>query len=170
MIQLGMAFGINREKQRHGEVLYSESIFPYDDRTILEENENWVVDYDKTTTYRASRVLIDLFERQRAQKETDFEVHSGVLLSGGALIRSQAFLRELVATIEGRTGSKSIVGGEMEGVGLLAVSARDKPLWIVVKGICDFADDRQQDEVQLHRELACRNAARFVLLALQQNP
>ena len=49
----------------------------------------------------------------------------------------------------------------MEGVGLLSVSPRKQPMWIVVKGICDFADENRDAEIAENRPLACQNAISF---------
>ena len=57
----------------------------------------------------------------------------------------------------------------MEGMGLLSVSPADKPLWAVVKGISDFADEDRDGIIELTRALACQNAVRFVLTALRNN-
>ncbi|HEY5312045.1 MAG TPA: hypothetical protein VIK18_05975 [Pirellulales bacterium] len=56
----------------------------------------------------------------------------------------------------------------MEGVGLLAASKKAEPVWVIVKGISDFADDQQRAEVEARRAEACLNAVRFVLGALQR--
>ncbi len=43
----------------------------------------------------------------------------------------------------------------MEGVSLLAASATpDNPIWCVVKGISDFADEERDAVIQLNRPLA----------------
>ena len=61
-----------------------------------------------------------------------------------------------------------IIGGEMEGVGLLAASSSaDDPIWCVVKGISDFADENRDANITESRSRACHNAANFVLSALQ---
>jgi adenosylhomocysteine nucleosidase len=59
-----------------------------------------------------------------------------------------------------------IVGGEMEGVGLIAISPDRDPAWIVVNGISDFADEDRDQVIEQNRPLACRNSADFVLRAL----
>ena len=80
----------------------------------------------------------------------------------------RSFLRKLLADVSGAPGTGGYVGGEMEGVGLLAACEKSSPVWIVVKGISDFADDLRGEEIELMRPQACRNAARFVVSALQR--
>jgi adenosylhomocysteine nucleosidase len=55
-------------------------------------------------------------------------------------------------------GRDRIIGGDMEGLGLLSVSPADKPLWAVVKGISDFADEDRDGIKEATRPLACENA------------
>ena len=94
-----------------------------------------------------------------------FGVHLGAMLSGAARIGSSHYRDELVRNVP--AGEDPIVGGEMEGVGLLAAStASDDPVWCVVKGISDFADKDRHKVVKANRRVACRNAAEFLLSAL----
>lgn len=96
----------------------------------------------------------------------DHQVFFGGMLSGGARLFSSAFLRELVDGVP--AAEDGVVGGDMEGVGLLASSPLDAPSWVVVKGISDFADEARHRQVDgAARAAACRNSARFVLDALR---
>ncbi len=169
IIQVGMAFGLDRSVQKHGDVLVSEFIFPYDDRTIKHVLGGYEVDYERTEKYRAKSSLIDIFERESGAGGHPFGIHIGGLLSGGARIFSQDFVKELVSRIEAKgISGGEFVGGEMEGVGLLCIGERADPLWIVVKGISDFADDERNAEIVAARPTACRNAAICVLSALRR--
>jgi adenosylhomocysteine nucleosidase len=58
----------------------------------------------------------------------------------------------------------------MEGVGLLAASlTAANPIWCIVKGVSDFADEDRDVVIETNRPLACRNAAEFVLSALEND-
>jgi nucleoside phosphorylase len=175
IIQVGMAFGIERNAQKHGDVLVSEWIFPYDYRIIdhvagqqKDEPDRYVIDYKETKRFVPKKYLLNLCQRERSEERHDFTIHVGGILSGGSRIRSQLYLRELLAAVTGSDGPGGYVGGEMEGVGLLAASEKAKPVWIVVKGISDFADDQQRTEAEARRAEACLNAVRFVLAALKK--
>ena len=62
------------------------------------------------------------------------------MLSGAARIHCARFRDELYATVP--HGNDPIIGEEMEGVGLLAASFKaEDPVWCVVKGVSDFADE-----------------------------
>jgi len=172
IIQLGMAFGVDYIKQRLGDVVVSRSLIPYDDRTIASDPDNpngYRTDYGQALAQPARRSLVDLFEAEAERNQRSFNVHIGAILSGSARIHSRKFRDELVFGVP--HDPEEIVGGEMEGVGLLAAStAADKPIWCVVKGISDFGDENRGMVIDQGRVLACRNAAEFVLAALQNGP
>lgn len=175
IVQLGMAFGINEKQQNPGDVLVSTSLIPYDTRDVktvprsrlgkLLWGDKYTVDYTRVVRQPARPALVRLFEREQRRGGHDFEIRPGALLSGAARIHSARFRDELVLGVP--AGEHPIVGGEMEGVGLLAASVgADDPIWCVVKGISDFADGGRDRVIEQYRPLACRNAARFVLAAL----
>ena len=174
IIQVGMAYGIDRTAQKHGDVLVSKWIFPYDYRIIEHAvgkeglPDRYIINYQETKRFLPKQPLLNLFERERVENEHDFTTHFGGILSGGSRIRSQLYLRELLAAVTGGAGPGGYVGGEMEGVGLLAASEKAKPVWVIVKGISDFADEEQRAEVEARRAEACLNAVRFVLSALKK--
>jgi nucleoside phosphorylase len=90
-------------------------------------------------------------------------------LSGGSRVFSQPYLRDLLIAVVGGPGTGGYIGGEMEGVGLLSACEKANPVWVVVKGISDFADDDRHREIAVVRAQACRNAAHFVLCALRRS-
>jgi adenosylhomocysteine nucleosidase len=185
IIAVGMAFGMSSQLQRIGDVLVSSGIFPYDDRDVVSVSgvpeyryERPIAGADSMSLpdgpkprecarYRPAKPsLIRLFERHVRTSKRDFHVHFGALLSGGARIQCAAYRDMLYRHFEGR--GKPIVGGEMEAVGLLSCSDPQAPWWIVVKGICDFADENCVSDFDGNRQVACRNAASFVLASLRQ--
>jgi nucleoside phosphorylase len=177
IVQLGMAFGIDPRYQRAGDVLVSSSLVPYDNRTIRAappsrlqrllhlEPPSYIVDYSGADREPARPSLVELFFRERERRAHSFGIHVGAILSGAARIQSERFRDELVRGLP--ADGDPIVGGEMEGVGLLAASlTADDPIWCVVKGISDFADESRDAVIEECRPIACRNAAEFVLSAL----
>ena len=164
-ICVGMAFGINDNYQSYGDVLVSTGIFPYDARDVISENGNPKYKYPRAKYRRSKRALIALFERHANSSAPSFRVHFGALLSGSAIIRCRAYRDMLIDAFFDR--GHTIVGGEMEGVGILSISPPDTPNWIVVKGICDFADENRDSIIESTRPDACKNAAFLVLRSIQ---
>jgi WD40 repeat protein len=56
----------------------------------------------------------------------------------------------------------------MEGTGLYSSASRRKVDWIVVKAICDWADENKQHEKTSRQKLASENAILFTLHVLRQ--
>jgi nucleoside phosphorylase len=177
IVQVGMAFGIDPERQRPGDVLVSTSLIPYDNRDIKPARrgrlkrwfygEGFVTEYQQVTREPARPSLIELFQREQSRKH-EFNVQLGAMLSGAARIHSGFFRNELVRSVP--PGEDLIIGGEMEGVGLLAASETwGDPVWCVVKGISDFADENRDAVIEANRPVACRNAGLFVLSALSND-
>ncbi|WP_165233997.1 5'-methylthioadenosine/S-adenosylhomocysteine nucleosidase family protein [Aquisphaera insulae] len=181
VVQVGMAFGIAPEWQKLGDVLVATSLIPYDNRDIKPARrgrlarwvcgEGSVTEYNQVVREPARLELVELFRkeqnrrRQPPRDNSSFDVHLGALLSGSARIHYRHFRDELVRSVPWEPDL--IVGGEMEGVGLLAASdSWDDPVWCVVKGISDFADEDRDAVIKASRPVACRNAGEFVLSAL----
>ncbi len=176
IVQVGMAFGIDPKKQKAGDVLVSTSIIPYDNRDIKPAQRCWltrllcgrgfVTEYQDTSPEPARPSLVELFRREQGRVGHAFQVYLGAILSGAARIHSGFYRDELARSVPSN-GEEQIVGGEMEGVGLLAASiSPGDPIWCVVKGISDFADENRDAVIKENRPVACLNAAKFVLSAL----
>jgi nucleoside phosphorylase len=167
IIQVGTAFGIARGPQKLGDVLVSTSLIPYDKRDVKPSAQapGYVNDYSMLEVESARSSLVERCLREKQRTTFDFTVHLGAMLSGAARIHSGKFRDELYNTVP--HGNDPIVGGEMEGVGLLAAALKpDDPVWCVVKGISDFADELRDEDIKIGREIAPRNAAFFVLSSL----
>jgi nucleoside phosphorylase len=164
IIGVGMAFGTLPDSQKHGDVLVSTSLLPYDYRIVkCGPSENPVVDYSEVRTYPARPQLRVLFEKAALAPEWHDRVHFGPLLSGASRIHCSTYREELRAAFPDRG---IVVGGDMEGIGLLASSDMTESRWIIVKGISDFADEQRDRIIKETRPVACQNAAQFVLSTL----
>jgi adenosylhomocysteine nucleosidase len=167
IIQVGMAFGIARGPQKIGDVLVSTSLIPYDNRDVKPSpnDPGYFHDYSAAGIEPARPALVERCLREKERTKFDFAVHVGVILSEAARIHCAKFREELYATAP--HGNEPIVGGEMEGVGLLAAALKaDDPVWCVVKGISDFADEKRDEDIRTGLTVAPQNAAHFVLSRL----
>ena len=169
IIQVGMAFGVDPGTQQLGDVLVSSSLIAYDNRTVRSDSgrpNGYSIDYGAAIPQPARQPLVALFQAEAERNQHPFQIHIGAILSGAARIHSREFRDELALGVP--NGKEVIVGGEMEGVGLLAASrAAKKPIWCIVKGISDFADEDRDSVIDQWRVPACRNAAEVVIAALQ---
>ena len=169
IIQMGMAFGIARGPQKLGDVLVATSLIPYDKRDVkpspkepgycrlmrkvmmavrlrFPKEPGYFNDYSEVEIEPARSALVERCLREKERTKFDFTVHVGVCSPGPLAYHCAGFRDELYRTVP--HGNEPIVGGEMEGVGLLAASVKgDDPVWCVVKGISDFADEQRDEDI-----------------------
>lgn len=124
IIGLGMAFGISREEQPVGTVLVSESLFPYDARTVISDLDRpgqWRYQYgENARVYRSKPSLRRIFEQHRDRRASPYEVELGCLLTGSAVLQSASYRDQLLAWC--MRIAPRVRGGEMEGAGFLSLA------------------------------------------------
>jgi nucleoside phosphorylase len=155
IISLGLAFGINPQKQAIGDILVSKQLRLYD----LQRLGNEVIPRgDKS---HASSWLINFFEGVAQTSWTGATVRFGVILTGDKLVDNTQF-RDQLTKFE-----PEAIGGEMEGAGLYVASHDQKVDWIVIKAICDWADGEKDKDKDPNQRIAAANAAQFLVHAAQ---
>jgi nucleoside phosphorylase len=159
VIMVGIAFGINDQKQEIGEILVTEQLRLYDLQRVGTQNgqPSIILRGDKP---HASSWLINHFKSfdllwNRAK------VRFGTVLTGEKLIDNLDFRDQL------RGFESEAIGGEMEGAGLYVACQDKKVDWILIKAICDWADGNKGDDKDTRQQVAARNAATFVIEGLQ---
>ncbi|MCA6435467.1 MAG: hypothetical protein IM592_03235 [Bacteroidetes bacterium] len=151
LLMVGIAFGIDDTKQKIGDVLVSEAILPYNSKRV---GKNQTIQRAAATS--ASLTILNRFKNLRTWEyfanETDkSELICGHILSGEELIDNKEHRDELLKVYQ------NAKGGEMEGAGI--VSACDGKLqWIIVKGICDFADGNKGKNKENNQRIAAAAA------------
>jgi nucleoside phosphorylase len=151
LLMVGIAFGIDDTKQKIGDVLVSEAILPYNSKRV---GKNQTIQRAAATS--ASLTILNRFKNLRTWEyfvnETDkSELICGHILSGEELIDNKEHRDELLKAYQ------NAKGGEMEGAGI--VSACDGKLqWIIVKGICDFADGNKGENKENNQRIAASAA------------
>lgn len=151
VIMVGIAFGTRPDEQQLGDILVAKQILAYEPG---KEKGKFILRGDRVT---CSAALLDKF-RSGDNDWQGAKVHFGLVLSGEKLIASQAF-RDKLHKLE-----PEAIGGEMEGAGLYTTASDAKVDWILVKAICDWADEEKNDYSQT---LAATNAAQFILYVVK---
>jgi len=160
IIQLGIAFGRDRMGQKIGDVLVADRVISYEPCRIGPA---------QTTTrghhYSVTPMLLNRFRNAIGWSFLDplgspCGMHFGPVLSGEKLVDNSDFKAELFAEYP------NALGGEMEGVGLAAAAERSNCEWILVKGICDWADGKKDKR---HQEFAAASAVSLVRHVLMQS-
>lgn len=159
VIMVGIAFGMNDKKQAVGDVLVTESLRLYELQRVGEHGgaPRIVLRGDRP---HASPWLINHF-RGAELTWNGSKLRFGSMLTGEKLIDDLDFREQL------RALEPEAVGGEMEGSGLYVACHERKVDWILVKGICDWADGHKGIDKEAHQEAAARNSAALVLHALR---
>lgn len=149
IILVGTAFGLKPKYQKIGDILVSCHIRSYEQQKVY-DGDLVIPRGDRVSS---SQKLLGLF-RDGDLDWTGVKVHFGVIFSGEKLITSSIF-REKLLSIESEA-----IGGEMEGAGLYTAASEAKIDWILVKAICDWADEAKSLDSQ---QLAAQNAIDFVI-------
>lgn len=148
VLMVGIAFGIDPEKQNIGDVLISNILLPYE---IQRVSATEVV--DRGSRPEASNLLRNRFKNVRDWEYTlpNEEVAKSELcdvLTGEKLVDNVDFRKELQRRFP------TAQGGEMEGAGLYAACNDKNVPWILVKAICDYADGLKKDHKKEKQHLA----------------
>ncbi|MBL8577040.1 MAG: hypothetical protein JNK47_07430 [Mesorhizobium sp.] len=143
-ISVGICFGADSSRQKFGDVLVSEIILPYElsaaragdfeSRGIPIVSDNMAIAYARGV---------------RSTFSARFGIHVGPVLSGEKLVDDPDFKASLL-----RRFPKAI-GGEMECSGLAASCLDRRIPFVMFKGICDFAENKEDK----YQELAATNAS-----------
>lgn len=169
LISVGMAFGCLPQGQRYGDILLSTGVIPYDERIVRDgPGHEFVHDYSPTRVFPPHPGELARFRAFSDRPEWHGKVCPGYLLTGGARIHSARFRDHLCQALADK--GDLVVGGDMEGVGLLSASSTDAPCWMIVKAISDFADSRRDEVIKLTRPAACYSGAQFVLRTIAAGP
>jgi len=158
VIMVGIAFGKDPERQRIGDVLISERIIAYEPVRVGAD-----ASISRGQHFPAGARLTDRFRNYTLGWEFRdpiggrCEPRPGPILSGEKLVDNADFKALLFEQ------HPYAIGGEMEGVGLAAAAAREGCEWILVKGICDWADGEKTENHQAFAAASSISLVRHVL-------
>ena len=155
VIFVGIAFGVDKEKQKIGDILLARQIRLYDMQRV---GTDIIPRGDKV---HSSTWLMNFFDGfAQTSWSTPPRVHAGLVLSADKLVDNLDY-REQIRRLE-----PEAVGGEMEGAGLYVASQDAKVDWILIKAICDWADGHKATKMKIRQQTAAANAAAFLVGAL----
>lgn len=153
IIMIGVAWGMNKGKQRIGDVLISKKILQYETAKISKGTT-----IPRGADSEAGGVLTNRFKtcmdwRHELEDGKAAKKYMGTVLSGEKLLDDKEYRDKLCSLYP------EAIGGEMEGAGLASVAkAHNLYEWIIVKGICDWGYDKQSAEKDLYQEIAMKSA------------
>ena len=130
-ILVGIAFGLKPEYQKLGDVLCATAVVDYELQRLGTGAAGGLEVVDRGPQAPTSPRLVGRLQDAASEAEG---VRFGQMLSGDKLIDNVEFRDKLAARYP------DAIGGDMEAVGLAAVGVRLRIDWILIKGICDWAD------------------------------
>lgn len=155
LVMMGIAFGKDVKSQNIGDVLLSKRIQQYQHKKITKNG----VEQDRNDKHICNPTLFDRFSSYQngwsypITESLSSAVHTGDILSGELLIDNEKVRNDLFGDYP------EAIGGEMEGLGVANAAAAEAKAWIVVKGICDYADGNKGDNKEQRQHLAAGAAA-----------
>jgi nucleoside phosphorylase len=156
LIMVGIAFGADCGKHQPADVLIAEKIVPYESQRVGQKIifRSAIPSSGQTLLNRFKNALGWSFQRPDGSR---VRAYSGAILSGEKLIDDLLFKQELMSQFS------EAIGGEMEGAGVYAAASHAKLEWILVKGVCDWADGEKHDGYQEMAAAAAASLTHFVL-------
>lgn len=152
IVMVGIAFGVDKKEQRIGDVLVSELIIQYENIKIKRGKIQCRGYKQMSSVLLLNRFVNPIGWEFVLTPTRRSRVLPGNMLSGEKLIDDVKYRDQLVRLFE------PVVGGEMEGTGLASVAHAYSKNWLVVKGICDFADGNKGVNKVKKQYLAARAA------------
>src|SRR2546421_420430 len=157
VIMVGIAFGLIPKEQSPGDILVARQLVGYELQKIERGSYGKEIirprgDRVQASPRLLSRLRASIFDWQEPK------VQFGLVLSGDKLANHTNFRNKLLGI------EPEAIGGEMEGTGVYSAAHRNKVDWILIKAICDWADEHKEDAYQ---QQAAEHAARFILHVLQ---
>lgn len=162
VIMVGIAFGCYPKKQSIGDVLISTSLRNYEDVKIRTSDEE-----DRSSNPKSGIVLLNRFKNI---SNWDFTLPTGnkpkilygEILSGEKLVDNKEFREKLAEKYP------MAIGGEMEGYGIYAAAEHHNVReWIVIKAICDFAENKEENK-HTNQQIAADSACSCVKSVLSE--
>lgn len=185
VISVGVAFGIDPQKQSLGDVLVSKELVFYDNFNKVTDGVVTLKKHEAYSTDISFLASVRQLEFEIPPKEVgDFKWYYDALLTGGTVLSDTAEKLKLLEAAADRDYS-NIVGGEMEATGIYyacqVYKGRNIP-FIVIKGICDWGAEKngwekvvgsQTKEYRIKdcvQAYACNNAYDTMSFILSQLP
>jgi len=166
ILSLGVAFGIDWEKENLGDVIVSSRVMSY---SMGSKATNQEMVIKNPHIFETSPWLVERMRQKRNffhDPKRNYKVIFGDVITGESVVDDFDFRKKIVDAVP----SNNIIGGEMEGYGLFDECTEKEIPCAVIKGICDWGigknglsndpieNDSMKDSLQAYAMLNVLNA------------
>lgn len=166
IIAVGIVFGVDPDKQKIGQVLYSRQLQCYDLQKVATNEKTGAVEVvprgDKVTANVGFLDRVDDAAYCWPEGQEEGKPRAVLLLSGDKLVDNVGFKDQLLLL------SPEAEGGEMEGSGVYTAASEYGKPWMLIKAICDYADGKKREKKEERQALAAGKAARFAFYLIER--
>jgi nucleoside phosphorylase len=155
VVSIGICFGLKQKIQNLGDVAVADSIFEYERQRVTGSAETIQPRGDKIP---CSSDLVSL-ARALSTRTRTYNVYVGGFSSGDKLIDSASFKAKLLEL------NPQGIAGDMEAAGVAGACKLNEVPFIVVKGICDWAEGKNDN----FQEAAMKNSVSFAFELLKNH-
>ena len=158
VVMVGIAFGVNEQRQKIGDVLVSDKILPYDSQRMLEDKTEY-----KEVPKEVGFQLLNAFREYREwiyslPNSEQSIVYIGSILTGSKLINNYKYRSQLISDF----ADYKPIGGEMEAQGIYSMcKVHGVTEWIIVKGICDWGYKKNTPNKEADQIIAANAAVAY---------
>lgn len=164
VIMVGIAFGVDEQQQRIGDVLVSKKILSYDAEKIKDDFNVYKEDA-KEPGFQLLNAFGDSDDWTYFIDGKRTAVHRGAILTGSKLISNFDFRNKLLDDFKAHTP----IGGEMEAYGVYSICRlHGVSEWIIVKAICDWAYNKDENK-EVYQQKASASAVDYCYYIFSQN-
>ena len=167
IIMSGIAAGTGDEaKQIYGDVIVPDVIWDYSTGKFVGPDETEIRFGDigflpRPRSVQTNSEIIEIVRNTIDREDNEFHVHIGPLACGSSVVANRSIVEKQILSLFPHT-----VGLDMESYSV-AYSAQNskqpKPKAIIIKSICDFADNEKSDQYQKFAAYTSSGYAKYLL-------
>ena len=167
IIMSGIAAGTGDEaKQIYGDVIVPATIWDYSTGKFVGPDDTEIRFGDLGFLPRPRSVytdpeIIEIVRSTIGREDNEFHVHIGPLACGSSVVANRSVVEKQILSLFPRT-----VGLDMESysVAFTALNSKEpQPKAIIIKSICDFADNEKSDQYQKFAAYTSSRYAKYLL-------
>ena len=168
LIMVGIAAGVARselEEQMYGDVVVADSVWNYSAGKFVSPDQAEIVYgsigfLPRSTTEKIPEEIMPYLRKAAQSEENPCHVYIGPMACGSTVVASRELLEKQVYTQYRHTA-----GLDMESYAVVYAAnhaAEPRPIPIIIKSVCDFADSEKSDDYQRFAAYSSCEFAQFL--------